>query len=74
MTYGILKNIVSILKEEGHSAFPDAKIRVGETFDIGPEFAISDFRYNRHKEICVFSMVENEDRVHKLIDAILWKQ
>ena len=69
MTYKILKNIVSILKEEGNSAFPDTTIRIGETFDIGPEFAISDFRYNRHKEICVFSMVENEDRVHKLIDA-----
>jgi len=52
MTYSILKNIVSALKEEGKKAFPDAKIRVGETFDIGPEFAISDFKYNRHREIC----------------------
>lgn len=51
MTYGILKTIVSCFKEEGKKAFPSAKIRVGETFDIGPEFAISDFKYNRHKEI-----------------------
>lgn len=51
MTYQILKRIVSFLKEEGHKAFPDAEIRVGETFDIGPEFAISDFKYNRHREI-----------------------
>ena len=52
MTYGILKNIVACLKEEGGRAYPDANIRVGETFDIGPEFAISDFKYKRHPEIC----------------------
>ena len=52
MTYGILKSIISCLKEEGKKAFPKATIRVGETFDIGPEFAISDFKYNRHTEIC----------------------
>ena len=51
MTYAILKNIVDCIKEEGKKAFPDAEIRVGETFDIGPEFAISDFKYNRHREI-----------------------
>ncbi len=52
MTYGILKKIVAALKKEGKRAFPDKKILVGHTFDIGPEFAISDFKYNRHKEIC----------------------
>lgn len=52
ITYGILKEIVHSLKEEGKKAFPNAKIRVGETFDIGPEFAASDFKYNRHTEIC----------------------
>lgn len=52
MTYGILKQIIFCLKEEGQKAFPDALIRVGETFDIGPEFAISDFKYRRHPEIC----------------------
>ena len=51
MTYGILKKIVSTLKEEGKKAFPNSIIRVGETFDIGPEFAKSDFKYNRHPEI-----------------------
>ena len=50
MTYGILKEIVSCLKQEGKRLLKNAHIRVGETFDIGPEFAISDFRYNRHKE------------------------
>lgn len=51
MTYGILKKIVSTLKEEGKRAFPNSIIRVGETFDIGPEFAKSDFKYKRHPEI-----------------------
>lgn len=51
MTYGILKTIVSTLKEEGKKRFPDSVIRVGETFDIGPEFSVSDFKYRRHREI-----------------------
>ena len=51
MTYGLLKKIVSTLKEEGKKAFPNTIIRVGETIDIGPEFAISDFKYKRHREI-----------------------
>lgn len=51
MTYGILKAIVAAFREEGKKAFPDAVIRIGDTFDIGPEFALSDFKYNRHTEI-----------------------
>lgn len=54
MTYRILKRIITTLKEEGKKVFPDAEICVGETFDIGPEFAVSDFKYNRHPEICRF--------------------
>ena len=27
------------------------EVRVGTTFDNGPEFAISDFKYNRHREV-----------------------
>lgn len=52
MTYRILQRIVSVIKEEGKRYFPHAVIRVGETFDIGPEFAISDFKYHRHPEAC----------------------
>ncbi|MBO4217419.1 MAG: hypothetical protein J5940_05715, partial [Clostridia bacterium] len=52
MTYGILKSIVGIIREEGKNHFPDAKIRIGSIFDIGPEFAVSDFKYARHTEIC----------------------
>ena len=58
MTYGILKSIIDCLKEEGKRAFPHAVIQVGETFDIGPEFAISDFKYNRHTEICSGSILD----------------
>ena len=51
MTYGVLKRIVSTLKQVGKEFFPNTTIRVGETFDIGPEFAISEFKYKRHSEI-----------------------
>lgn len=52
MTYAVLKRIISSLKAAARAAFPEATVEVGETFDIGPEFAISDFKYNRHREIC----------------------
>lgn len=52
MTYRILKNIVETFKRVGKRFYPESRIRVGTTFDIGPEFAISDFKYNRHKEVC----------------------
>ena len=58
MTYRILKNIVSCLKAEAKRCFPDTTVRIGETFDIGPEFALSDFKYNRHPEICSGSRIE----------------
>ena len=51
ITYQILKKIVAMFKEEGKKLFPHAEIKIGETFDIGPEFAVSDFKYNRHREI-----------------------
>ena len=51
MTYGILKTIVAKIKEVGKAMYPNSKITVGETVDIGPEFAESDFKYNRHREI-----------------------
>lgn len=59
MTYAILKNIVRILRETGNDLYPNAKIRIGETFDIGPEFAVSDFKYKRHTEICTGSDIAN---------------
>ncbi|MBE9461659.1 hypothetical protein ACFP1I_30555 [Dyadobacter subterraneus] len=49
-TYGDLKFIVQTLKEEGYKV-TGKPIRVGETFDPGPEFAKSDFKYKKHREI-----------------------
>ena len=50
-TYGDLKNIISILKEVG-SRITGKPVFIGATFDPGPEFARSDFKYNRHNECC----------------------
>lgn len=52
MTYVILKKIVATIKAVGAEYFPGKKIRVGTTVDPGPEFAISEFKYKRHPEIC----------------------
>ena len=56
MTYGILKRIVATIKEVGREMTGVSHIRVGTTFDIGPEFAKSDFKYKRHSEICTATM------------------
>ncbi|MBQ4631544.1 MAG: hypothetical protein IJB70_11240 [Clostridia bacterium] len=52
MTYAILKKIVSEFKAAGERILPGKKIMVGTTFDSGPEFAKSEFKYKRHNEIC----------------------
>jgi len=49
-TYGDLKFIIQALKEEGKKV-TGKPIRIGETFDPGPEFAKSDFKYKKHREI-----------------------
>lgn len=51
MHYKDLKNIIATLKKVGKE-ITGKDIEVGETFDPGPEFALSDFKYNRHNEIC----------------------
>ena len=50
-TYRQLKRLVSIIKEVGRQV-TGKPIRVGETFDPGPEFAKSPFKYERHNELC----------------------
>jgi len=54
ITYSTLKRIVAALKEAG-SRVLDKPIQVGATFDPGPEFAKSPFKYERHREICMGS-------------------
>ncbi|HHV51457.1 MAG TPA: hypothetical protein GXX54_07115 [Clostridiales bacterium] len=50
-TYRKLAQIIRTLKEVGN-AVTGKKVMVGATFDPGPEFAKSDFKYRRHPEIC----------------------
>lgn len=52
MCYGDLKAIVNALHEVGAELL-DRRITIGATFDPGPEFAESPFKYNRHREIIV---------------------
>ena len=51
-SYGDLKTIVTMLKRVGKE-MTGKPIRVGNTFDPGPEFAISKFKYELHPEICM---------------------
>lgn len=50
MTYGDLKKIARILRETG-VRMTGKPVYLGATFDPGGEFAVSDFKFNRHKEI-----------------------
>lgn len=49
-TYKDLKVIVQALKDAGE-AVTGKPVRIGATFDPGPEFAKSDFKYKKHPEI-----------------------
>lgn len=49
-TYGDLGFIIHALKEEGRK-ITGKPILIGATFDPGPEFAKSEFKYKRHPEI-----------------------
>lgn len=50
-TYSDIGQIVGIIKASGKLLF-NKDISVGATFDPGPEFAVSEFKYSRHPEIC----------------------
>jgi hypothetical protein len=51
-TYRDYKALIGIIKEVGKKE-TGKEIRVGATFDPGPEFAKSEFKYTRHNEICI---------------------
>ena len=51
LTFRWLKALVETIKRVGRE-ITGKKIYVGETFDIGPEFAVSRFKYDWHREIC----------------------
>ena len=50
-TYSWIKQLIEVIKSVG-SEITGKPIRVGSTFDPGPEFAVSEFKYIRHREIC----------------------
>ena len=50
ISYGTLQRIVATLKRVG-TAMTGKPVTVGATFDPGPEFARSPFKYQRHTEI-----------------------
>ena len=50
MTYRDLQSIIATLKRVGRDRF-GLTLEVGATFDAGPEFAYSDFKYKDHPEI-----------------------
>ncbi|MFI4912182.1 MAG: hypothetical protein ACIAQZ_11000 [Sedimentisphaeraceae bacterium JB056] len=52
ITYCDLKRIVESIKRVGSNLL-GKQVRVGTTFDPGPEFAKSPFKYERHPEICI---------------------
>lgn len=51
-TYGWLQRLGGRLKAIG-AEVTGLPVRVGATFDPGPEFALSSFKYTRHPEICM---------------------
>lgn len=48
--YAWLKRLIEVIRETGRE-ITGKPIRIGATFDNGPEFAISDFKYRKHREI-----------------------
>ena len=72
-TYGDLKRVVETLRRVGQRV-TGKPVRVGTTFDPGPEFAVSTFKYERHPEIlmgdtmgkasfvCCYGVLHGDDR------------
>jgi hypothetical protein len=63
MTYERLQFIVSSLKQ-AVTKLADKPVTVGATFDPGPEFAESKFKYERHRELSVGNTMGEGRWVH----------
>ncbi len=50
-SYGEFRELMRTLRKVFRRKY-DRKLRIGATFDSGPEFALSSFKYERHPEIC----------------------
>lgn len=49
-SYAWLKRLIEVIRETG-SEITDKPIRIGATYDNGPEFAVSRFKFQKHREI-----------------------
>lgn len=50
MTFGALRDIITSLRRVGAEEF-GLQVEIGATVDPGPEFVVSDFKYEKHREI-----------------------
>jgi len=62
LTYAWLKKLVKTLKRIGREESGKV-VRGGATFDPGPEFAVSEFKYKKHPEICGGNTMGNKSFV-----------
>lgn len=58
MCYSDLKRIIAAIKRVGREML-NLSVEVGETFDPGPEFAYSDFKFHRHPELNKGTIMDN---------------
>ena len=63
MTYGDLKDIISTVKRVGKE-ITGFDIEAGKTFDPGPEFSYSEFKYERHPEIAMGNTMGSKKWLH----------
>lgn len=50
-TYGDFRALMQVLRSVFRRRY-NRELRIGATFDSGPEFAVSSFKYERHPEVC----------------------
>jgi len=60
LNYRFLKNLVNIIKSVGKK-YLKKEISLVATFDPGPEFAKSSFKYERHPEVCLATFGGKKD-------------
>lgn len=68
LTYRDLRRVVAALKDVGRR-ITGKPITVGATFDAGPEFAESEFKYRRHPEIVALGEDAGIGKLIRMVDA-----
>jgi hypothetical protein len=70
ITYGTLKEIIQTFKSVGRS-LTGKPVTVGATFDPGPEFARSPFKFKRHREILQGEWVDRSATLNEDSDKFM---